>query len=42
MDYYINWGLCNLPTFILPDTHASRCRCLANAKNRWTRTSHLR
>ena len=24
MDYYINWGLCNLPTFKLPDRCSGR------------------
>jgi len=26
MDYYINWGLCNLPTFKLPGSSVSRWR----------------
>ena len=25
MDYYINWGLCNLPTFKLPDVDIDLC-----------------
>ena len=24
MHYYINWALCNLPTFILPGTHSRK------------------